>query len=360
MLKDNFQEKKRDVQKIEINQRKIMGNLYRLNMKIKKMATKRSRLSDRMIAVKGNVRGLARSINDMEERILDQRKQLSKRMRRIYKSGAYSLLQSIFSATSAADLDRNLEFMRRVSMRDYELIKGYESSLRGLEDKRRKLRTEVRSLVKVKGKLKLQESNLEKTQKSKNSILAQLRVRKRNNIDQIKSMREKSLKYGLYKRGFDLNQESFRESIFERKGNLVPPVLGTPEKDFGLLLHPKYRYRLSHKGYFYGTAVGTNVNSIFRGKVEFVGKVVGYGNTVIIGHGDHYYSLYSQLNIVRVKLNEKINEGQSVGTAGLGRREMGAGVYFELRHFSEPVDPAKWFKDKSVRQQARSEGGKDG
>ena len=355
-LKTNLKKKKQDVQKIEVNQRKIMGNLYRLNLKIKKMATKRSRLSDRMIAVKGNVKGLARSIFDIEQLISIQRKQLSRRMRRIYKSGAQTMLQSIFSSSSAFELDKNLEFMRRVSQRDYELIKGYEASLRALESKRKKLKIEVRSLVKVKGRLKKQESSLEKTQRSKSTILAKLRVRKKRSLKQLRKIRLRSKQ--IKSRGLGSVSALFEESIFERKGHLMSPVPGPPERDFGLLIHPKHRYRLSHKGHFYGAAVGTDIKSIFRGKVQFIGNITGYGKTVILSHGDHYYSLYSQLSHVAVIEDSKVSEGAVIGRAGLGKRDMGAGVYFELRHFSEPVDPAKWFKVSGRTQQAQAGGGR--
>ena len=107
---------------------------------------------------------------------------------------------------------------------------------------------------------------------------------------------------------------------------------------------------------FYGTAVGSDVKGIYAGKVQFIGEVSGYGKTIIIGHGDHYYSVYSQLDRVFVKEKHKIKEGEVVGTAGLGDREMGAGVYFELRHFSEPVDPEKWFQLPGAKQQARVKG----
>jgi septal ring factor EnvC (AmiA/AmiB activator) len=65
----------------------------------------------------------------------------------------------------------------------------------------------------------------------------------------------------------------------------------------------------------------------------------GYGNFVIINHGDRYYSTYGGLGKMSVGTNEYVLAGTTLAQAG----KEGL-VKFELRHGREPLDPVKWIR----------------
>jgi murein DD-endopeptidase MepM/ murein hydrolase activator NlpD len=87
-------------------------------------------------------------------------------------------------------------------------------------------------------------------------------------------------------------------------------------------------------------AVGASVRSVAAGRVAFADTYDDYGLTVILDHGDHYFSVYGGLASADVRVGDAIAQGARVGAMG-GSGGHGL-VYFELRHDAETIDPGPW------------------
>ena len=94
--------------------------------------------------------------------------------------------------------------------------------------------------------------------------------------------------------------------------------------------------------------MNTPVKAVFQGKVSFADNLPGYGPTLIIDHGDHYYSVYAFNKALQVHAGDQVRQSQTVAFSGPSDRPVGDGLYFELRHFSEPLDPKQWMKGSSL------------
>ena len=88
-------------------------------------------------------------------------------------------------------------------------------------------------------------------------------------------------------------------------------------------------------------SVGAPVRSVAAGRVAFADTYDDHGNTVILDHGDHYYSVYSNLGSAEVRTGESVSSGGRIGVVGLGNGH-GAALYFELRHNAATIDPSPW------------------
>ncbi len=86
---------------------------------------------------------------------------------------------------------------------------------------------------------------------------------------------------------------------------------------------------------------GTPVRSVYPGRVAFADDYSGYGKTVILDHGERYYSVSANLAEIAVKVGDDVTTGARLGSVG----DMGQGalLYFELRKSTEALDPAEWF-----------------
>ena len=138
-------------------------------------------------------------------------------------------------------------------------------------------------------------------------------------------------------------ETTLNTGFFERRGSLGAPVEGQIEGPYGAVVDKTYWYRLLRKGWRYHVEK-QSVKSVFNGDVAFAGKLPGYGSTVVIDHGDHYYSVYGLMDSLKVSTGSKVREGDIIGLSDHH-------LYFEIRHFSEAIDPSKWIKD-SNRQVA--------
>jgi septal ring factor EnvC (AmiA/AmiB activator) len=88
---------------------------------------------------------------------------------------------------------------------------------------------------------------------------------------------------------------------------------------------------------------GTPTLAIHGGTVAFAGTFAGYGNLVIVDHGNQAFSLYGNLLEIAVVRGAHVERGQPVGSVGLPVTGP-SGLYFELRVDGRAVDPLQWLK----------------
>jgi septal ring factor EnvC (AmiA/AmiB activator) len=325
---DDIVATKSDISANEEAARAMMSKLYTINTRMKTMSRSRDKANNKLIDVENRAQNLARDQAQLEGIIQSQRMALSKRLRTLYKVGENQLMRLVFSATSSQDLYQNMKYMRLMTEQDYKLIKKHQMNLTKLRDTKTRLQLEVKKLVSVRNLLHRQEVALEKEQESKARVLSHLNQKRQEKISDLKAMRKKLTEESLGLLDF---------SFSENKGKLNHPV-GVEHKTrgFGLVEHPEYAYRLSHKGIMYEGA--GYVRSIFQGKIAFVGSILGFGNTLIIDHGDHYYSVYANLGQTQFKKGDSITGNQVISS-------FSDRVYFEIRHFSDAIDPKYWLKE---------------
>ncbi|MFZ6687309.1 peptidoglycan DD-metalloendopeptidase family protein [Undibacterium sp. SXout11W] len=133
--------------------------------------------------------------------------------------------------------------------------------------------------------------------------------------------------------------EATSSGEFERlKGQLHLPVKGEILARFGT----KRGDGPSWKGLFIKAAEGAEIKAIASGKVIFADWYKGYGNMVIVDHGDQYWSLYSNNQAVLKHVGDTVKTGDIIASAGNSGGNEQSGLYFEIRHQGRVFDPLNW------------------
>ncbi len=133
-------------------------------------------------------------------------------------------------------------------------------------------------------------------------------------------------------------------SITDVKGRLTYPVKGKILNRFGKKRDKRYDTYIVYNGINLKVRKGTEVRSVFRGKVLYTGTLEGYGKMIIIGHGEDYHSLYGHLDKIGVEKGAWVREGTVIGESGDTGSLLGATLYLELRHKGKPIEPTRWFQ----------------
>jgi septal ring factor EnvC (AmiA/AmiB activator) len=273
---------------------------------------------------------------ELENLIKDQRAMLRIRLNAIYRLGGQGLARILFSSTDSAQLERNLKILGIIAKRDLALMKDYSRDVDELAQKQAKFLNRLALLKTAQKKVASQEAAITAESVSKARILDSIRKSDVKTLAKLRKMRDRGIKVGL-EQDDELLDLLLKPSFFEKKGSLPSPVKGNVDRRFGFWKDPTYEVTLNHKGLFFHADPKASVNAVFPGKVAFLGEVDGFGNTMILDHGDHYYSVYSGLTDVQAKAGVEIREGQKIASVN-------EGLYFEIRHFSEPYDPQQWMK----------------
>ncbi len=127
------------------------------------------------------------------------------------------------------------------------------------------------------------------------------------------------------------------------KGRLPWPVEGAIIERFGKHKHPVYQNvdLPQNNGVTLAVKRGTQAKAVFNGTVTQIVVLPGYNQCVLVSHGA-YFTLYSKLKSVAVKVGQKVTTGQVVGTVDtIGGEDQ---FHFELWNGSTPQNPENWLR----------------
>ncbi len=123
------------------------------------------------------------------------------------------------------------------------------------------------------------------------------------------------------------------------RGKLNLPVRGEVTNRFG---EAREDTGISWKGLFIKANEGNEVKSVASGRVVFADWMRGFGNLLIIDHGDGYMSLYGNNQGLLRKVGDTVKAGDTIASVGNSGGNEVAGLYYELRKQSRPFDPLSW------------------
>lgn len=127
-----------------------------------------------------------------------------------------------------------------------------------------------------------------------------------------------------------------------RRGQLRLPTAGHIEVGYGRQVDRQFGTVLQQKGVDVRAPAGAPVLAPHPGLVGFAGWFRGFGNLVVLDHGEGYYTLYAHLDALNVVREERAPEGALLGTVGDTGSIKGAYLYFEIRSGAKALDPKDW------------------
>jgi murein hydrolase activator len=123
------------------------------------------------------------------------------------------------------------------------------------------------------------------------------------------------------------------------KGKLKLPTRGELKGRFGT---SREDGGATWKGLFIRAAGGQTVKAVADGRVVFADWLRGFGNLLIVDHGEGYMSLYGNNESLLKRVGERTLSGETVASVGSSGGALESGVYFELRHEGVAIDPMQW------------------
>jgi septal ring factor EnvC (AmiA/AmiB activator) len=191
--------------------------------------------------------------------------------------------------------------------------------------------THQQVLKKIALQLKQQRNEIGRLQRDENR-LAQL-------VDKLSRMLAQPKGKGLFSNN-NLPDNRFDGSPFEQlKGKLALPVKGVVSNKFG---STRPDSTVLWKGLFLRAAAKQPVKAVAAGRVVFADWLRGFGNLLILDHGKGYMSLYGNNETLYKQVGDVLRGGDTIAAVGNSGGNEESGLYFELRHEGQPMDPMKW------------------
>jgi septal ring factor EnvC (AmiA/AmiB activator) len=128
------------------------------------------------------------------------------------------------------------------------------------------------------------------------------------------------------------------------RGQLPWPTEGRIVADFGPQTHPRFGTETLRTGVDIEAPEGAPIRAVAAGTVAYRGWLKGYGNLVVLDHGDGYHTLYAHASQVLVDEGDQVKIGELIGRVGETGSVEGSRLYFEVRHQGRAEDPQSWLR----------------
>lgn len=307
------------------------------------------------------LRQLESEAREISSEISDQQRRLTILLRERYMQGGNEPMKLLLNGQNPGEVARNLEYYGYIGRARADIIREYQDSLARLGALRNKARVQRDDLSQVKSERVAQKKALEDEKGARQQMLSRLSEQIRNQRRQIDSLvrDEKRLtrlierlarlaakpkqKQAASRSGQTVNKvadASLAGLDFDRlKGKLALPVAGEILHRFG---QNRDGGGPAWKGLFIRARQGQEVRAVGTGQVAFADWLRGFGNLLIIDHGDGFLSLYSNNESLYKQPGDAVRAGDVVATVGATGGQDEPGLYFELRRQGRPFDPLAW------------------
>ena len=126
------------------------------------------------------------------------------------------------------------------------------------------------------------------------------------------------------------------------ESGFLRPVPGVITSYYGYRVNPVTGEYKLHKGIDYAGNYGDPIKASKSGVVEYSGWISGYGNTIILGHGNGVQTLYPHAQTLNVSYGDTVSQGDIIATVGSTGNSTGPHLHFEIRIDGEAVDPLNY------------------
>lgn len=324
-------------------------------------------------------------LKEAEKRVAERDKLLRERVRLLYENGKVSYLEVLFQATSFQDFLSRFEAVRSVSERDKELLEENRRDREIIASHKKKMEEQLATLDDLKEKASEKRRILAQQEKEHQTKLAALQ-REAGHLETISEEEEKAVndligqlaqaeaekeewqrQEAQRKQQEEKKQKQQKEGQKKREGKsgssqsasprarVSSTSSSAPQSSSSGFAWPVPGYKANsffgmrwgrpHNGIDIAAPIGTPILAAADGKVIEARPSSGYGNIVVIYHGNGISTKYAHMTFssITVKVGQHVKKGQQIASVGNEGRSTGPHLHFEVLKWNTPVDPMQYY-----------------
>ncbi|OZA26113.1 MAG: peptidase M23 [Hydrogenophilales bacterium 17-61-9] len=385
-LKQRLQTLQQDFRKNQAQRKEAADELRQSESAISNGMRQLRQLDDARQRTQSDLQTLSQQVEATEARIRQQQAHLAQALKGAYQRGQGDALKLILNGADPNQAARDLRYLAHLSRAQHAMIEALRMDLAKLGDLQQAAAQKKNELTRLQATREAEQQKLLLDKRERERVMSRLAAEIRKQQREISSLKrdERSLTDLVERLNRVMAQQAAREAARARaaaqreqkkqkedrreggasrkavavntetpvafrsdrpfsglKGLLRLPVAGELMNRFGA---PREGGGLSWKGLFIRSDQGAAVKAIAAGQVVFSDWLRGFGNLVIVDHGEGYMSLYSNNESLYKQVGERVQPGDAIATVGNSGGQPDTGLYFEMRHQSRPVNPLLWVK----------------
>ena len=287
------------------------------------------------------------NLRQAERKLRGKKSDLRKSMHSLYMLHRRGLARIIFGSENPEELRRRSVYLSHLIAQSTNILEEVKSVVDSRETATREILKQTKELEELQSQLRLKKANIEIQKEEKKKVLSEVQSKREVALQLISELTHSrsNLSDGLQQQSTIAapQQVSNFRSLY---GKLPWPVRGRVVRSFGKQKDPYSGEFINHLGIDIEASIGTPVTAVAGGTVQLARFIKAYGQTIAISHDNGTYStVYAHLSLIRVKPNDIVKAGQTiglVGNSGLTSLDQRSLLTFEIRYNRAAQDPLPW------------------
>lgn len=341
------EEKEKAESELEYVQGEISTSLIRvqeLDDNITKAENEINELDTQLKDLQKRVQTTEEELAKKQEKYNANKEMLEKRLAAMYEAGEMTYLQVLFKSSSIIEFISNYYYLQEIAKSDIELLND-------IQEEKEKLELVQKQLSEQKANLKLLKAKQEQTYiaMQNNKTIQQSYIKQLS--DDEKQLQNKIAEYKAEEQRIQnlINFASGMGYDGEYTGGLMAwPVAKSGTyitSDYGIREHPVQGVIKQHTGIDIGNAgYGAPIIAATDGVVSYAGELGGYGNCVMINHGNGISTLYGHGQAIHTQVGTQVKKGDLIMEVGSTGVSTGPHLHFEVRINGTAVDPKPYLQ----------------
>ena len=324
---------------------------------INELAANISRLESELLEIDQQLTKLGREVKKAEAELIEaeakleeRSKILGERVKIIYENGTVGYIEVLFKAESFSDFLGRLEFLKKIAQQDSELVEEIRAEREEITVKKQELESNQAKMELLQKRV---EANRQELDQQKDLQEVKLKEIKSNRFEAEKDqaqaeadnkrveelIRQKLTPVNRGNSGSNSGSNSDTPAL--GSGQFAWPVPGHSRvsSPYGWRNHPIFGNKRFHSGIDIPAPTGSKAAAADNGTVIHAGWLGGYGNAIIIDHGEGVSTLYGHLNSIEVGSGQAVTRGQRIAGVGSTGNSTGPHVHFEVRVNGKHTSP---------------------
>lgn len=345
-IKMEMGEKERQLSEVGRQEKLLQEELAEIDRSLERHQRELRNLSQELGSKITWARGVEARIDAMREKIEAGEARVKERLLVRYKFGRGALLGLIFSQDDLGAVIRKQKFMEVLLKADRYLIEEYRVELSALSLAQERLAREVNNVRELLGELKNKREQIQMVKERREELLRGLSLEKNRHLARLEELKLAGARLqGLVESlKSDLAQVSLGTGFKTFRGRLNPPLSGEVAGFFGKVEDPRFRTVTFNNGVQIVAPYGQEIRAVFFGRVVYSRPFKGYGNIVIIDHGEGFHTLYGYASKLLKKEGDIVTKDEVIALVGDNGTLAAPQLYFEVRYQGKPTDPLAWIK----------------
>ncbi|MGB9793725.1 murein hydrolase activator EnvC family protein [Caldisericum exile] len=339
--KAQLEQIKKNIVSIDQSTREINALVNNLSSEVSYLEEEIKKTQIKIDDLNTQIKVKEQEIKDKEAEISKRQKDLEEAINLSYKLTAISPVELLYEGSDPESVYKRITYISYISDYTRKLMEQAEKDKLQLE----KFKSDLSKAEKE------YEAVLKEKQEQENILLQEIDMKNRL----LTTLKEKKT-YLLYKQS-ELEEEIKKEEELIQKlieeqrkkgiysGTFIWPAKGPITSEFGMRFHPILHIWRLHDGIDIGIPTGTPIKAAASGTVIATKWLEGYGNVVIISHGQNFSTLYAHLKSFVVKEGEEVKQGQIIAYSDNTGWSTGPHLHFSIYKIdpitgkSTPVNP---------------------